>query len=263
MNFVKNLLIFFLVASAGFYTALFLYHYRQHQAEQIEALYQIPEYLTENFWKSVNPDQLKEKLQTIKNINEVRLDNGRSMLHLLAIYGKYPEMVSLLIDKGIDYNLMDTAEEVKALHYAAKRKEQALEFTKEFAKYHANIDEIGGSGGTALMKACYWRVPVEVVKFLLEQGADPNHQSKRGTTPLISATHPMHNGNRFINPEVIQLLLDYKADINIRNSDGDFAYDLMKENEEFKKTELFKKISKKFQFTSDNQKKDLSQKNKK
>ena len=258
MSFVKNLLIFCLFASAGFCTGLFLYHYRQHQAEQIEALYQIPEYLTENFWNSVTPGQLKEKLQTIKNINEVRLGDGKSMLHLLAIYGKYPEMVSLLIDKGIDYNLKDKIDDTKAFHYAVRRKQQTLEFTKEFAKYH-NIDEIT----ITLRKACYWRAPAEVVKFLLEQGADPNHPSKRGTIPLISATHPMHNGNRFINPEVIQLLLDYKADINIRNSDGDFAYDLMKENEEFKKTELFKKISKKFQFTSDNQKKDLSQKNKK
>ena len=259
MNFVKNLLIFFLVASAGFYTALFLYHYRQQQkAEQIEALYQIPEYLSMGFWDSVTPGQLKEKLQTIKNINEVRLGDGKSMLHLLAIYGKYPEMVSLLIDKGIDYNLKDKIDDTKAFHYAVRRKQQTLEFTKEFAKYH-NIDEIT----ITLRKACYWRAPAEVVKFLLEQGADPNFQSKKGTTPLIAATHTAHSGNRFINPEVIQLLLDYKADINIRNSDGDFAYDLMKENEEFKKTELFKKISKKFQFTSDNQKKDLNQRNKK
>ena len=253
MAFLKNLLLFCLFALAGFYTGLFVYHYRQ-KAEtpaQIvtQSVKQIPKYLTEKFWKSVTPDQLKEKLKSIKDINEVRQDNKRSMLHLLAIYGKYPEMVSLLIDKGADYNLKDV-EEVGAFHYAVKRKERALEFIKEFVKYNINIDELG-RGTTALMWAVYWRASVGVIKFLLENGADPHFQTKRGTHLLLAASNSTHEGNHFIDPEVIQLLLDYKVDITIKNSDGDSAYRFMKENAEFRKTELFKKISKKFQSVSD------------
>ncbi|MCZ0933093.1 MAG: ankyrin repeat domain-containing protein [Oligoflexia bacterium] len=45
---------------------------------------------------------------------------------------------------------------------------------------------------------------------------------------------------------MIQLLLNHNADITVKNAGGKTAFDYMKENEEFKKTELFKKLSAQF-----------------
>lgn len=270
MKFIKYFSVFILFAIGGFYSGLFLYHYRQKDGKteqkiteniekdtqkQTEIQSQIPEHLTEEFWKNITPDQLKKKLQTIVNINEIRPDNGKNMLHLLAIHGKYPEMVSLLIDKGVNYKLKDTENKAKALHYAVIRKEKTLKFIKEFLKYD-NVNEPGGIiEGTTVMWAVYMRMPIEVIKFLLEQGVDPHFQSEEGNNAITLASIPnKYTGNRFIDPKVIQLLLDHKVDIKIKNSKGKTAYDFMKENEEFKKTELFKEVSQQFQTESDNQK---------
>ena len=251
MKFLMYFLVFILFVIGGFYSGLFLYRYQK----QTETQSQIPEHLTEEFWKNVTPDQLKKKLQTIANINEIRPDNGKNMLHLLVLNGKHPEMVSLLIDKGVNYKLKDIHKST-AFHYAIIRQEKPLEFIKEFLKYNININEPGGEqSATTLTWAVYFRAPIEVIKLLLKQGAEPHFQNKNGNHALIAASKlNRYNGNRFINPEVIQLLLDYKADIKIKNHKGKTAYDYMKENKEFKKTELFKKISQQFQSGSNTKK---------
>ena len=254
MKFTTYFLIFVLSAIGGFYTGLFLYHYKQSKEQKVtETQSQIPEYLTKDFWKRVTPDQLKEKLKNVENLNEVRPDDKMSMLHLLAKYGNYPEMVGLLINKGVDYKLKDITN-AKALHHAVVKKAKPLEFTKEFLKYDTDVNELG-SGATVLMWAVYMRMPIKVITLLLEKGADPHFRMKTGNHALFLASVPnKHTGDHFIDPRTIQLLLDHKVDIKIKNTEGKTAYDFMKENEEFKKTELFKEISKQFESTSDTKK---------
>ena len=206
-----------------------------------------PKHLSRKFWKNVTPEQLKEKLKNIEDINEVHLKKKRSMLHLLMKFGQYPEMVDLLISAGVDYNLIDENGN-KALHYAFRRTEQAYEFTKEFLKYDKNIDAPNGrSDASPLQSATFNRSDIKVIRLLLEKGANPNFQNRKGRSPLISASIPKRKtGVPFIDPVVIQLFLDYKADITIKDKNGKTALDYMKENEEFKKTELFKKLSTQF-----------------
>ena len=212
---------------------------------------QVSELLTEEFWRNVTPKELKEKLKSIKNINKIRSKDNKNVLHFLIEYGQYPEMVNLLIKAGVDYRLKSNSViRGKALHYAVIRRNKALEFTKEILKYDTNINELGGSSGreaTCLMWALYLRAPIEVIKLLLEKGADPHLRSEEGSHSLLAASIPNYEGNSFIDPKVIKLLLDYNVDITVKNSEGKTAYDFMKENEEFKKTALFQKISIPFQ----------------
>lgn len=60
------------------------------------------------------------------------------------------------------------------------------------------------------------------------------------------ATTNKFNNESYIDPSTIQLLLDHNADITVKDIGGKTAFDYMKENEEFTKTELFKKLSKQF-----------------
>ena len=64
----------------------------------------------------------------------------------------------------------------------------------------------------------------KIVEFLLENGANPNHKSERsGKTPLHRAT----------TPKIIRILLNYKADPNMKNDAGESAFDtLFLENDE-------------------------------
>ena len=209
----------------------------------------IPEYLTKEFWKTMTPERLKEKLKSIENVNEVRSDNKKSMLHLLVEHGRHPEMIGLLIDAGADYTLKETKWGGNALHYAVIRKDKAYEFTKALIRYDKNIDEKDFKfGSTSLTWAAYLRAPVSVIQLLLDNEADANATNFMGNTVLISASVSNEfDSVFFIDPDVIQLLLDHKVDITEKNSEGKTAYDYMKDNAEFTKTEVFKKISAQFQ----------------
>lgn len=259
---MKYLILFALVALSLSYAGYYLYMFdkkekvhRENEDSKRDSgdniageAQEIPEHLTQGFWENVTPEQLTEKLKHIENINEVRPDDNQSMLHLLVLHGQYPEMIASLISAGVDYTLNEAGHGRKALHYAVIRGNQAYEFTKELLVYDKDIDAKDTRyGSTPLSWAVFFRSDIKTLQLLLERGANPNFQSKNGGTSLMAASFP----NRFIkvsfiDPEVIQLLLDYKADITIKNDEGKTALDYMKKNKEFKKTELFKKLSAQF-----------------
>ena len=251
---MKYLIVFVLLILSLAYAGYYLYMFDKHTdasiklVQRVKTSEQIPEYLTEEFWQAVTPEQLKEELKNIKNVNEVRSDDKRSMLHFLVANGQYPEMISLLISAGVDYTLRGKKHNGKALHYAVIREEEPLVWTKEILKYDPNInDPLDRS--SSLMWAVYNRSPSSVIKLLLEKGADPHFQKKgSGSNALLAASVPNeYNEVSFIDPETIQLLLDYKVDVGVKNKKGKTAFDYMKENEEFTKTDLFKKLATQFQ----------------
>ncbi|MCZ0932149.1 MAG: hypothetical protein OXJ52_03240, partial [Oligoflexia bacterium] len=61
-----------------------------NSAEQTE-IPTLPPYLTEDFWKTVTPQELEIQLKNIANVNEVKPNDKKSMLHLLVEHGSYPE----------------------------------------------------------------------------------------------------------------------------------------------------------------------------
>ena len=128
----------------------------------------LPKHLTEAFWINMDTEQLKEKLKNIENVNKVRPDNKKSMLHLLVEHGRHPEMISLLIDAGADHTLKlkETNGGGKALHYAVVRKDKAYEFTKALLGYDKNINEKDIKfGATPLIWAVYFRAPASVIQL--------------------------------------------------------------------------------------------------
>jgi uncharacterized protein len=75
-----------------------------------------------------------------------------------------------------------------------------------------------GSGlGTALMASAY-KGNTEMVKLLLENGANPNLTDANGQTVLMMAITVQ-------NIEIIQLLLDKKVDLNVRDNNKKQALD--------------------------------------
>ena len=201
-------------------------------------------YFSKSFWANVTPEQLKKTLKNIENINQTEKTNNQNLLHLLVLSGKYPEMIDTIISYGIDYKFKDNSG-ATPLHYAVIREKEAYRWVNKLLNYYDNID-IPDSvyESSPLMWTLYNRQSIKVIQLLLEKGADSNLQAKSGSTPLISASVPNTERNiSFIDEKTIQLLLDYKADISIKNLDGKTALDFMKENSDFKKTQLFKKLS--------------------
>lgn len=245
-----NALIILVILILG-YTGYWLY--KDNQTSN----YQIPEHLTKKFWENVTPDVLREKLKTITNVNEVRPDTKQNMLHLLVLYGKYPEMVGLLVNAGVAANLRDDNMEdldfwiqATPLLYSIDR---SKEWIKEILQYNKSVDETvlfnhddgNNEPVTTLFVAVHYRAPIEIIRLFLKAGANPNFQTERKKlSVLMAAVIPTKEGDNsiIINSDLIQLLLDYKADIALVDAAGKTALDYMRANKEFSSTELFKKL---------------------
>jgi len=78
-------------------------------------------------------------------------------------------------------------------------------FIPDFAFRHTD-------GRTALLEASYWGQP-EVVKLLLEKGADVNAKDEAGHTAVIDAAQAGH-------PDIVALLLGKGADANAKAKEG-------------------------------------------
>ena len=68
---------------------------------------------------------------------------------------------------------------------------------------------------------------IEVIKILLERGANPNVQNLQGDTPLICATK--YAGGK---PATVKLLIEAGTDSAKRDDDGKTALDYAKEKEQ-------------------------------
>ena len=126
---------------------------------------------------------------------------------MMAISNGKPEVAKALIAGGADLNAQDNEGYTATLIAAQDMNAETLKVLVA-AKADLNL-------GTEYYTPLSWVVEqgqVELVKILLEGGADPNAQAKSGGIPLARALD---------NAEVLQLMLDHKADPNLKNERGE------------------------------------------
>lgn len=82
------------------------------------------------------------------------------------------------------------------------------------------LNQIGENGHTPLQFACIINPNQQLIKLLLESGANPNLQGERGFTPLMSC---IDGWDRGVRAQAAQLLLAHGADPNIKNNQGETA----------------------------------------
>lgn len=102
-------------------------------------------------------------------------------------------------------------------------------------------------GPTALICAAF-QGRVEIVKLLLDAGADPNIQARDGRTALMWAAekcYPAWVGDSKCHKEIIRLLLDAGADANIKDKDNRTVLSRFAYNEPNDIVQLIKKAQKK------------------
>ena len=88
------------------------------------------------------------------------------------------------------------------------------------------------SGYSLLLRACYL-LNVEIVKFLLENGANPNIQNNKGHFPLLYTIASIKNVDKEKVLETIKMLIEYGANVNLKNEHGLTALQVATNHEQY------------------------------
>ena len=138
------------------------------------------------------------------------VDESGSTPMFEAIKRNRPEFVQLLIDRGAKVNVKDTRQFTPLTTAAAAGGE---EISRILVKAGADV-KAETYGLTPLMFAVASR-KIPMVKLLVELGAPVDQvSSMSGQTALFSAIYAA-------NAEMVQALIDLKANVNFRTKDGD------------------------------------------
>lgn len=143
-----------------------------------------------------------------------RLDDYYSPLRIALQKGSIA-MVELLFNAGADGTSLCQGEPC----WRMAIKSGNLEIIKLFFNGRVPLDVQDEHGMSPLMVALEYKCP-EAVEWLLEMGADPNHRNCFGETALHMA---VGDGNL----AMVQLLLQYGAALDIRDSDNQMPLDLV------------------------------------
>ncbi|XP_059617534.1 rabankyrin-5 [Phlebotomus argentipes] len=210
--------------------------------------------------KSTDEDTYQEMLDVGRKILECEPDpniqnkRGYTPLHMAIVSGHEEMIGALLTLDGLDLNLR-TNDEKSALQFALQSGELSFDIARSlidkgadanvrysengsnllqililngmekasiFLTEFANLNYVNNSGQTALHLACEKRM-VDLVKALLQRGADPNIQTTMGD--LRTTLHYAVQSN---NLPIIEAFVEHwksgekeKPDFNIKDSNGD------------------------------------------
>ena len=144
---------------------------------------------------------------------ETRDVRGATAL-LLATHHNAINVARILIEAGADVNAMDKISDSPYLYAGAEGRLDILRMTLE---HGADLTSVNRYGGTALIPAAH-HGHIETVKELLATDTDIDHVNFLGWTALMEAVILGDGGDTYI--EIVRLLVEAGANINIADRDG-------------------------------------------
>ena len=164
-------------------------------------------------------DKIAKVLLRKADIN-LQDDLGNSPLHLAIVKGK-EKILDMLLEKDVNVNVsgrQGTVKNISPLYAAVLKRREDL--VKKLIKKKAAPNIADSQGSFPLIDAVFQKVAnPEIVKMLLENGAEVNKKNVDGATALIYAA-----SNQDITPEVrqtiVKLLLEKGADKSIKGKGG-------------------------------------------
>jgi ankyrin repeat protein len=139
----------------------------------------------------------------------------RTALHF-ATEGNHIAAAVLLIEAGADVNASDGAS-IDHTPYLMAGAHGSLEILTLMLSNGADLTSTNGYGGTALIPACE-RGFVDVARLLIEAGTDLDHVNRLGWTALLEAVMLSNGGPA--HQEIVRLLLEAGADPGLADLDG-------------------------------------------
>ena len=138
---------------------------------------------------------------------------------LIGVRAGSVEFVDLLIQNGADINGKFADDQTPfAIAILGIKGSVKPDMIKYLAEHGANLDEIfdlGDNVTTTALNICITMGRIDLMRILLEHGANPNIQDNRGRVPLLLASLL---GN--IDAEDVTCLLDAGSDVNAHDEKG-------------------------------------------
>jgi ankyrin repeat protein len=144
---------------------------------------------------------------------DARDSAGRTAL-LVATHADAVDAARLLIAKGADVNAKDNIEDSPYLYAAA---EGHLEILRLTLKAGADLKSVNRYGGVGLIPAAHHGHP-DIVRELLKTKIDIDHVNRLGWTALLE-TIILSNGGA-THTEILKLLIDAGANVNLPDREG-------------------------------------------
>lgn len=167
--------------------------------------------------KACNYQALNEYLNSEQTLNVIGTD-GKSAL-LIAAEMRDPTMVKWLLEHGADIDFYDPNYEIidrtAFLYAGANGLNDILEI---LIPYNPDVSIRNGYGGNALIPAAE-KGHVSTVKFLLEKtDVDVNHVNHLGWTALLEVMLFGKDNREY--QEIVKLLLEHGADSGLADKEG-------------------------------------------
>lgn len=141
-------------------------------------------------------------------------DRGRTSV-MIAIHTNQLELFTFLVEQGANINIRDNQQDNPLLYAGAEGK---LDFLRAAIAAGADTTITNRYGGTALIPAAD-RGHVEIVReLLLNSDVDVNHINNLGWTALLEAVILGDGGKN--HQEIVKLLIEHGADVNLADRNG-------------------------------------------
>ena len=172
--------------------------------------------LNEQLLKAIQRGDREAVLKLLEEGADINVGDaqGRTPV-MIATYQHNTDMVRVLLQAGADVNIRDNNKENPLLHADAQGWLDILSLAIEA---HADTRLTNRFGGISIIPASE-RGHVEVVRELLTHtDINVNHVNNLGWTALLEAII-LSNGGK-AHQQIVQLLIDYGADVNLADKDG-------------------------------------------
>ena len=162
--------------------------------------------------KFCTPDVL-QLLSDKKELHVDKLKHGRSLL-LSAAYREDLNSIPLLVENGVNVNEKNSFGDttLSCVLQLARSPNSAMEITKLLLKLGADINLKNDKFETPLQIACSVNLD-KVAELLLEHGSQPNVKNAH------DSYSPLHHAGQNDNANLVKILLQYGADANIKCKD--------------------------------------------
>jgi ankyrin repeat protein len=167
--------------------------------------------------KKGNIEEIKSFVQNGGNVNEVHDD--RSLLHFAIdnCEDNYYEAIELLINSGADINSTQSHTKETPLHRVCARIRPRMDVVKLLLERGADVNIENISGKTPIFH-CNFSFSVELLELLLDYGADIKHTDKYKNT-ILHEDYVLC-GDKYDFEEYLKFILSLGIDINSENNVG-------------------------------------------